>query len=59
MSNQLHLSLLFWIIDYQKIIIYSNKFFIIFDKHFHTYYEPYCGWKTSSLATIKNFAGYW
>jgi len=33
-GNQLHLSLLFWAVDYQRI-------FMISDKYFHIYYMLY------------------
>ena len=39
MDSQLHLSLLSWVVDYQKIIVYSDEFFVIPDKYFHAYYE--------------------
>ena len=32
MDNQLYLFLLFWIVDYQKNILYSNRSFVISDK---------------------------
>ena len=39
-DNQLHLFLLSWIVDYQKIIVYADEYFVISDKHFHAYHEP-------------------
>ena len=38
--------------------MYPDKSFIIPDKYFYIYYLLYRGWKTSSLATIKDFAEY-
>ena len=58
MDNQLHLFLLFWAVDYQKIDIYSDESFVIPNKYFHKYYIPYWGWETSLLAAIKNSIGY-
>ena len=59
MSNQLYLSLLFWIVDYYKIIMYSDKFFVIPDKSFHVYHTLYWSWETFFLAVIKDSAEYW
>jgi len=59
MSNQLHLSLLSWAVDYQKIAMYSNEFFVIPDKHFYVHHIPYWGQEIFPLAVIKNSAGYW
>ena len=39
MGNQLHLSLLSWIVDYQKNIAYSDRSFVISDEYFHAYHE--------------------
>ena len=55
MNNQLYLFLLSWIVDYQKIIVYSDEFFVISDKYFHVYYEL---WAMLGLGAIKNSAEY-
>ena len=52
MGNQLHLSLLFWAMDYQRI-------FMIPDKYFHIYCILYQSWKISILVVIKDYTGYW
>ena len=38
-GNQLYLFLLFWIVDYQKNVVYFNEFFVIPDEYFHAYYK--------------------
>ena len=58
-SNQLYFSLPFQIVDYQKNIVHFDGSFMIPDKYFHAYYEPCWSQKTSPLAAIKNFIGYW
>jgi len=41
MGNQLYLSLLSWVVDYQKIVMYSDESFVTPNKHFHVYHILY------------------